>query len=173
MMKHYNPSYKSLLWIMPFLTGLHNLEEAPSMVGFLARYLPDIHFVTEGQFYAALIIATLGEFAIVYASLYFLERGVWRYVPVALQSLVFLNALSHICGSLMFRTAAPGVFTAVLLIIPFTPLVYRAALREKYVDRRGLTVAFLAGAVAYLPLVALSLLAGTLAVRMLQAVMGG
>jgi hypothetical protein len=162
MMKSINPSYKSLLWIMPFIMGLHNLEEAPSMVEFSARYLPDIHFVTGPQFHAALIIVTLGGFAAAYASLYFLGRGVWAYVPVAMQVIMLLNAFSHIGASIVFGTAAPGVYTGALVNVPFALLVFRAVFREKFADRRGFAIAFIAGALLYLPLIALSLYAGSL-----------
>ncbi|TAL33619.1 MAG: HXXEE domain-containing protein [Spirochaetes bacterium] len=166
MKKKFLDSYKSLLWIMPFLMGLHNLEEAPGMVAFSAKYLPGVHFVTGPQFHAALVIVTLGGFAAVYASLYFLEKGFWGHMPVAIQAVMLLNALSHVGASILFLTPAPGVYTALLVNIPFALLVFRAAFREHYIDRRGFAIAFVCGAVVYLPLIALSLVAGSLAEKL-------
>jgi hypothetical protein len=162
-MKFINPSYKALLWIMPFVMGLHNLEEAPSMVDFSARYLPNVHFVTGPQFHAALVIVTLGGFAAVYTSLFFLEKAWWAYVPIAIQTIMLLNALSHIGASIMFSTAAPGVYTAAAINIPFALLTFRAAFGEGYADRRGFAIAFIAGALLYLPIIAFSLFAGSIA----------
>jgi hypothetical protein len=49
------------------------------------------------------------------------------WTAVAIATVLFVNALAHVFGTLMTRTDSPGLFTAVVLYLPLSQLVLARA----------------------------------------------
>ncbi len=158
--------FAGMVRALPFLFALHNAEEALSMVGFSARHMAGFHSVTQVQFLSALVLITAAAFVLCFLAVNRLGRGVWAYVPLWIQSILFFNAFSHIAITIHTGEAAPGIFTAVLVNIPFTLVLFRRAFREGLVTARGAAYAAVAGLVLYVPVVLLSLGLGSLVERL-------
>lgn len=151
---------------LPFLFALHNAEEALSMVEFSARHLAGFHSVTQVQFLSALALITAAAFVLCFMAAGRFGRGVWAYVPLWIQSILFFNAFSHIAITIHTGEAAPGVYTAVLVTIPFTFVLFRGAFREGFVTARRAAYAAAAGLILYVTAVLLSLGFGSLVERL-------
>lgn len=158
--------FVSMVRALPFLFALHNAEESLSMVEFSARHMAGFHSVTQVQFLSALVLITGAAFILCYMAVGRFGRGVWAYVPLWIQSILFFNAFSHIAITIHSGEAAPGVYTAVLVNIPFALALFRGALREGFVTARGAFWSAVAGLVLYVPVVLLSLGFGSLVERL-------
>lgn len=151
---------------LPFLFALHNAEESLSMVEFSARHMAGFHSVTQVQFLSALVLITGAAFILCFMAAGRFGLGIWTYVPLWIQSILFFNAFSHIAITIHSGEAAPGVYTAVLVNIPFTLVLFRGALREGFATARGASWSAVAGLVLYVPVVLLSLGFGSLVERL-------
>ncbi len=151
---------------LPFLFALHNAEESLSMVEFSSRHMAGFHSVTQVQFLSALVLITAAAFVLCFMAVGRFGRGIWTYVPLWIQSILFFNAFSHIAITIHSGEAAPGVYTAVLVNIPFALVLFRRAFREGFVTARRAAYAAVAGLVLYVPVVLLSLGFGSLVERL-------
>ena len=149
--------FAGMVRALPFLLALHNAEESLSMVEFSARHMAGFHSVTQVRFLSALALITAAAFVLCFMAAKRLGRGVWAYIPLWIQSILFFNALSHIAITLYTRAAAPGIYTAMLINIPFSLRLFRGAIREGWAGRRGAVYAAGAGLALCVPVVLLSL----------------
>lgn len=154
-----------LLWLVPVLFTIHNLEEALTM-----RKYGTGHFrnMQRGQFAAAVILLTLLAVSFIYLGTND-EYGVMgRILAIFIQASLCINALVHMIASIRFRRYTPGVITAVLIYIPFSLYLFDAALKTSYVTGMQLAWAFVAGVVLQLPLVLGALFVGGWLVRVFR-----
>ncbi len=158
--------FAGMVRALPFLFALHNAEEALSMVEFSARHMAGFHSVTQVQFLSALVLISVAALVLCFLAVNRLGRGVWAYVPLWIQSILFFNAFSHIAITIQTGEAAPGVYTAVLVNIPFTLVLFRAAFRDGLVTARGAAYTVATGLVLYVPVVLVSLGFGSLVERL-------
>jgi hypothetical protein len=158
--------FAGMVRALPFLFVLHNAEEALSLVEFSARHMAGFHSVTQVQFLSALVLISVAAFVLCFLAVNRLGRGVWAYVPLWIQSILFFNAFSHIAMSIHAGEAAPGVYSAVLVNIPFTLVLFRAAFRDGLVTARGAAYTAATGLVLYVPVVLVSLGFGSLVERL-------
>lgn len=154
---------RSLLWLVPLLLTLHNLEEAVFMKGFLARFadrIPLLPPVTYGQFLLALAVVTLAPYA--FAASGPLERRSRAFLLVlGTQMVVLVNVAAHVAAAVWARGYAPGLVTALLVNLPFSVFLFRRALRGAWVKPRDLAWLLAAALLVHGPgLVGLMVLAG-------------
>jgi len=152
-----------LLWLVPLLLTLHNLEEAVFMKGFLSRFadkLPVLPAVTYGQFLLALGLVTLAPYA--FAASGPLERRSRAFLLVlGTQMVVLVNVAAHVATAVWARGYAPGLVTALLVNLPFSIFLFRRALRGAWVRSRDLAWLLVAALLVHGPgLVGLMVLAG-------------
>jgi hypothetical protein len=152
-----------LLWLVPLLLTLHNLEEAVFMKGFLDRFaarVPILPAVTHGQFLLALGLVTLAPYA--FAASGPLERRSRAFLLVlGTQMVVLVNVAAHLAAALWVRGYAPGLVTALLVNLPFSVFLFRRALRGSWVKLRDLAWLLVAALLVHGPgLVGLMVLAG-------------
>lgn len=152
-----------LLWLVPLLLTLHNLEEAVFMQGFLGRFaerIPILPTVTYGQFLLALAVVTLAPYA--FAASGPLERRSRAFLLVlATQMVVLVNVAAHVAAAVWARGYAPGLVTALLVNLPFSLFLFRRALRGAWVKPRDLAWLLVAALLVHGPgLVGLMVLAG-------------
>lgn len=122
-------TFQQLLWLIPLLFALHNLEEAPFMERWLKRIsLPFRPQMSSREFTLAVIFLTFGVALLVaFTALNPLNQaGV--FIMILIQAMMLVNAiLPHLAASLWYRLYSPGVLTGTFLQIPFTIyLIHRA-----------------------------------------------
>ena len=149
-------SRKALLWLVPVLITIHNLEEAVFMPAFLQTrnaaipsslqtLLPPI---TYRQFLIALIVMTAMPYVI--ASLGSLEREAGGlYLLLGLQVVMLYNVLAHVLMAAVMGGYAPGVVTAVTINLPFSLYLVRRALKERWAPRRVILWLFPIGLIVH------------------------
>lgn len=159
-------SYRSLQWLVVAFLTLHNLEEGltapayfPKVEGLLAGRAPgwlQVSVPAPGQFFAALVGATVVPLLLVAFAARGRQTAFKSYLVVAVQALVLVNVfLPHIPSAIIFGGYAPGVVTAVLINLPFSFYFFRRSLREARITRGGLILVL----VLALPALLLSVLA--------------
>lgn len=152
-----------LLWLVPLLLTLHNLEEAVFMKGFLDRFaarIPILPTVTYGQFLLALAVVTLAPYAFA-ASGPLERRSRAFFLTLGTQMVVLLNVLSHVATAIYVRGYEPGLVTALLVNLPFSVFLFRRAWRGSWVTFRDMAWLLVAALLVHGPgLIGLMVLAG-------------
>lgn len=129
-------SFNRLLWLVPILFTLHNVEEAPFMEGWSKRIPLKIHpTVSTRQFAIAVLFLTLGGFLVTYFGVEYLANQAGYLSVLEIQAILFFNAfIPHIASTIRFRMYSPGVITAVLVTLPFSFYLFRRAFHENILD---------------------------------------
>lgn len=161
-------SRKTLLWLVPVLVTIHDLEEALFMPAFLEKRnasIPDslrgiIPTVTYRQFLIALVIITI----IPYVIALFLN-GRWAvYLLVCFQVVILINVFAHVVTSIFQKGYGPGLATALLINLPFSLYLLRRVVLERWMSKKALALMFPIGLLIHGPgLMGLMLLSGEIA----------
>ncbi|MGA7160603.1 MAG: HXXEE domain-containing protein [Bacteroidota bacterium] len=154
-------TFKQMLWFIPIVLTLHNIEEAWTMphwvmanATLIKENLPvniDIHF-TPAQLLYSLLLATVVPFIVTILCVNGGKQS-WRlYLLFLLQAIVLLNVfIPHIAASIRMREYNPGVVTAVCVNLPFSLYVFRRTYREQYLAPPQFVSLFLLALVVYPP----------------------
>lgn len=103
-----------MLWIIPLLFFIHNLEESFQMPQYLANQF-SIHFITSQQFFIAISALTIFILLIVFLyQLNFLSSIYW---VIFILGAIFFNSVQHIILFFIYRSYNPGVISAVFIMI--------------------------------------------------------
>jgi len=103
-----------MLWIIPLLFFIHNLEESFQMPQYLANQF-SIHFITSQQFFIAISALTIFVLLIIFLyQLNFLSSIYWI---IFIQGAIFFNSVQHIILFSIYRSYNPGVISAVFIMI--------------------------------------------------------
>lgn len=154
------PTYSLCRWLLIPAMAMHNLEEWLTVprYGSIAPALQDrLNGVMAQPTYAVLqiawVIVTLVPAIAVFASAA-ADRSRWRNGLVCwIASMYLANAfLPHLLAFAMDRAYAPGLATAVFVVLPVTLLLLRQAVHEKYLTGAQAAVAIAAGVIG-LPVV--------------------
>ncbi len=130
--------------------------------------LARLHPPSPGGFAWAAALATIIPAIVYWSGAARGPRSRWTVLAVWLQALFLVNVfVPHVAATLWLRRYTPGVVSAVLVNLPLSWVVLRAAVREEVVSRRALVVFGLSAAVALGVLVAALLAMGAVAERML------
>ena len=148
-----------LLWLIPIFFTLHNLEEAltiPKVIDVLPNRLPAfiqplIPVVNFEQFKIALVFVTALAFVFILAYQLSHKKRLPLYLLLGVQMVLLINVFSHISTAFLMRGYVPGLVTALLVNLPFSIYLFRCALREAWIDQRGVVVLFLVGLVLHGP----------------------
>lgn len=147
----------------PFVYAAHNLEESVAMARWAARELPallaelrdsgpeplpgagallaGLHPPTAHEFWVAAAVATVVPLLICVLALARGPASAWTRVAVWLQAIFCVNVfIPHLLGTLWLRGYTPGVVTAVVLNLPLSVVMLRAAVLERVVTRRAMRV---------------------------------
>ncbi len=173
---------RRLLLVAPAVFALHNAEEAVGMGPWLRDQLPGLlegvrasfppealtpeaaallerlRPPTPGQFYWTLVWVTIIPAAVYWVAAARGPRSRWTTVAVWCQAVFLVNVfVPHLAGAIALRRYTPGVVTAVLLNLPLSWLLLRAAVREGAVTRRALLAFGVSAVAACVLLLALTL----------------
>ncbi|MBG9855648.1 HXXEE domain-containing protein [Bacillus wiedmannii] len=103
-----------MLWIIPSLFFIHNLEESFQMPQYLANQF-SIHFITSRQFFIAIFVLTIFVLLIVFLyQLNFLSSIYWI---IFIQGAIFFNSVQHIILFFIYRSYNPGLISAIFIVI--------------------------------------------------------
>jgi hypothetical protein len=135
-----------LVWLVPVLITVHNCEEALAMPTVLAsrnsaipRFLHGLlPAITYRQFLLALLIVT----AVPYGIAWFARRdrdgsGAGMILLLSVQVMMLINVFAHLWMATLIRGYAPGLLTALALILPFSIYFLHHAAKERWVSRKA------------------------------------
>ncbi|ARO64784.1 Uncharacterized protein B5E39_2392 [Bacillus cereus] len=104
----------TILWIIPLLFFIHNLEEAFQMPQYLANQF-SIRLITSQQFFIAISVLTIFVLLIVFLyQLNFLSSICWI---IFIQGAIFFNSVQHIILFFIYRSYNPGVISAFFITL--------------------------------------------------------
>ncbi|MDM5191817.1 HXXEE domain-containing protein [Bacillus hominis] len=103
-----------ILWIIPLLFFIHNLEESFQMPQYLANQF-SIHFITSQQFFIA--ISALTTFVLLIVLLYQLNVLSSIHCIIFIQGAIFFNSVQHVILFFIYRSYNPGVISAVFITL--------------------------------------------------------
>ncbi|MFE7377845.1 HXXEE domain-containing protein [Bacillus cereus] len=104
----------TILWIIPLLFFIHNLEEAFQMPQYIANQF-SIHLITSQQFFIAISVLTIFVLLIIFLyQLNFLSSIYWI---IFIQGAIFFNSVQHIVLFFIYLSYNPGVISAVFIVI--------------------------------------------------------
>lgn len=104
----------TILWIIPLLFFIHNLEEAFQMPQYIANQF-SIHLITSQQFFIAISVLTIFVLLIIFLyQLNFLSSIYWI---IFIQGAILFNSVQHIVLFFIYRSYNPGVISAVFIVI--------------------------------------------------------
>jgi hypothetical protein len=128
--------FDRLLWLVPIILTIHNLEEAPFMEGWSKRLPLKIHpTVTTRQFVIAVTFLTIAGFVLTYFSGEYLANQTGYLMVLGIQAVLLFNTfVPHLATTIRFRMYSPGVITAILLILPFSFYLFQRALKENMIS---------------------------------------
>jgi hypothetical protein len=125
-------SFEKVQWAFPVAVTLHNLEEAIFIPAFWQHRSWHLAF-TGWEFRFLAFAFSAVTFLVTYLSVHSGRKSAGAYMLVILSGVMFLNALWHIGATIYFQSYAPGVVTAVLLVMPVTAYLLYWATRQRYV----------------------------------------
>ncbi len=154
-------TFKQVLWFIPIVLTLHNIEEALTMPTWVMAHLPlikeslpltiDIRF-TPTQILLSLFLATAVPFIVTMLCVNGEKRSGKLTLLFLLQAIVLLNVfIPHIAASVRMKQYNPGVITAVCFNLPFSIYIFRRAFREKYLVSREFALLFVLALLVYGP----------------------
>lgn len=124
--------FETVQWAFPVAVTLHNLEEAIWLPGFWAErswHLP----VNAIEFRIGATLTAGLACALTYLSIRYGARSAATYGWAIFSTIMLLNAIWHLAATLYLRAYAPGVVTAVFVVLPVTIYLLRRGRREGYV----------------------------------------
>jgi hypothetical protein len=124
--------FDTLLWLVPFLFMLHNMEEALQMEKW-SKQLPLKITLIEStrQFIMAVTLLTLISFLLTYLGLKVMTKHAGQLLILSMQMTMTLNVFfPHLLFAVRFRRYNPGLVTALFLTLPFSIYLFQRALNE-------------------------------------------
>ena len=159
-------TYRQILWSIPFILLIHNVEEALTMPRWVSENLllirermilfRYIEFSTD-QIYISLLFVSIIPFIVALLCLRLPLQKKRVFIVLILQGIIFWNALiPHLSGIKLLGMYNPGAVTAVIFNIPFSVYLFRRSLKEGMFTAKNLRNIMLLALVAYLPVVYLN-----------------
>ena len=129
-----------LLWLVPILFAVHNLEEGALMKRYLpaaraampARLKQVIGTYNHRQFVALLAVITAIAFLIAIFGDIGRPGSTGGYALLAIQATMLLNVASHVAAAFVMRGYSPGLVTAILVNLPFSLWIIAVAWGEHW-----------------------------------------
>lgn len=114
-----------LLYLLPFVFTVHNVEEVLSMEKWTrSNKTPLFKPVSTLQFGIAVSIFSLLGFLLIFGKPMFPSERIYLEISIGFSGMLLLNVFfPHLLASINFRKYAPGVITALIINLPFSLLV--------------------------------------------------
>ncbi|MEW6060674.1 MAG: HXXEE domain-containing protein [Bacteroidota bacterium] len=154
---------KRILWLIPTLLAVHNLEEALTMPAWVKANMWKVreaiplfhllHFSTP-QLYLSLIQVTVLPFLLAFFCLKGELTKRKLNILLTLQAIIFWNVLvPHLGGVIVLQMYNPGTVTAVLINLPFSLYLLKYLLKNEILTHKQLRSVSVLGLIVYLPAV--------------------
>ncbi len=171
---HNENGIKRILWYIPIVLTIHNMEEALTMPDWMVLYeglvKQQVPFMSHLQFSSRQLYISLSLVTVVPAIVtWFCLRGKLRrngiLTLLTLQAIILWNALiPHAVGWIFLGMYNPGTVTAVIFNIPFSIFLFYRIRTSGIISEKLIVRSIGMGLVIYLPLVYLNhLIAQTIA----------
>lgn len=136
-------TFQQLLWFIPLLFALHNLEEAPFMEHWLKRIaLPFRPQMSSSEFTIAVLFLTLGVALLTAITALNPLTQASVFMMVLIQAIMLVNAIvPHLAATLWYRLYSPGVLTGVILQIPFSIYLFHRVMEDQLLNPGWLILA--------------------------------
>jgi len=166
---------KKILWFIPALLPVHNLEEALTMPVWVEENLWKVREViplfnhlqfSTPQLYLSLVLVTVVPFMVSFFCLRgeLTERKV--NILLTLQTIIFWNALvPHVSGVILLHMYNPGTISAVLINLPFSLYLLRYLLKHNILTHKQIGIVLVLGLIVYFPVVYVNHLLASLIVN--------
>jgi hypothetical protein len=153
------PNKFTLLWLVPVLFLVHNIEEGlymretmdhvrAGMPRFLRVILPPVSYE---QFLVSLILVTAVVFFLAIVGELDRERSWGVYCMLGVQMVLLLNVAAHLTTMVVVRSYTAGVATSLLVNLPFSVFLFQRAIRERWIGLAGFLLLIPAAAVIHVP----------------------
>lgn len=136
-----------LVWLLPLSYSLHVLEEwfggfPEWMALVIGSPLPRTAFVVINAIAFTVMVLATGATT---------RREANGWMGIAIATILFVNGIAHILGTLLIGSYSPGLFTSVVLYLPISQLaLFRAWFQaERTLFARGVSAGVLAHAVVF------------------------
>jgi hypothetical protein len=121
--------FATAVWLLPFALALHEIEEW-NILKWYHRNFRDLPPKTNTTIRVFLVSLSLFGFMWTGLAMIVDSSTLGAYLISVLAVIVLMNALQHVYWLVAFRDYAPGVITAVLLLIPIVILMGAVAVRQ-------------------------------------------
>jgi hypothetical protein len=159
----------NLMWILPLLAFLHNLEEVMTMGSFWRsnpwiQSLPFYTFMqsTDLQFLVSVAILTLIVVLITYLASKNPSKGKSMNLFILVLLLILVNAIIHLIQALIFRSYVPGLITGLLLIVPYSLILFHRIFQEELISKIRFILMLFLGLILQIPIIITTLGIGKL-----------
>lgn len=126
------------------------LDQIASLTGASAKLIDSLPTST-AQF-AVAIGAELLLFLVVTAAAWRSQKsGIWLYVYAALLGALFLHVFTHIAQAIYFQTYVPGLFGALLIVLPGSIFIYKRLFEARLLTLRSAALAAVIGILLFIP----------------------
>ena len=141
----------SLIWLVSCVFIIHDFEEIVVMERWLQKNEKDVLTKLPLKFHsyfqklfpkhtAGFALAVLVEYIVIMICTFiaiFEKQHEWAVIGVlSIVSILFLHCFTNIGQSIMLKSYTPGVFTAIILLIPFSLYFYHYVLTHQMIDWR-------------------------------------
>ncbi len=148
-----------LLWLVPVVFLLHSIEQSvflsatmdaakSGMPRGLRVMIPP---VPAEQYMIALAVACLAAFAAAAWGRLESPRGFGLYAQVFLTAALVSTACGRVITSVILDRYTAGLVTAVVLVLPFSALLFWISIRERWFPGWVLTLLVMAGVIFHIP----------------------
>lgn len=150
-LRHYL-SIERLIWLFPVAFILHDLEEVLTMVRwmeqhpeFMARLPISPLVTTTAQVAGAVAFEWVLTFVAAYGGVKALRHGRMHWFFMGLTAALFLNVFTHLAQGVLAGGYIPGIWTAVIVVLPYMLYLFGRLQSAGLTDRSGLARALAAG----------------------------
>jgi len=145
-------SIERLIWLFPVAFILHDLEEVFTMVSWMEQHqelmahLPISPLVTTtAQVAGAVAFEWLLTIVAAYSGVKAMRRGRTHWFFMGLTAALFLNVFTHLGQVILAGGYIPGIWTAVIVILPYMLYLHRRLHTAGLLDRTGMVRALASG----------------------------
>lgn len=136
---------QTLIWLFPIMFVFHDFEEiimiekwmkknSTTLYNLLPKKMADRIIeqfsMSTAQFSVAVLVIFLFVSSSTYMASQYVTQGMFGniYFFTTLTLIFFLHAFTHIGQSFIFRSITPGAITSLIIIIPYSLVLYRSLL---------------------------------------------
>lgn len=144
-------SLEALIWLFPVAFILHDFEEIIMVEKWVARYANRVRrklperlanrmlkqfSMTTAQFAVAVIVMFMFVSTSTYCAYQYITQGPLGNIHffVVCTLVFFIHLFTHLAQSLYFRCITPGAVTSLIIILPYSILLFRSLAQHHVVD---------------------------------------